>query len=145
MKTVDGKPATRINVEYRSGHYCSKETIQRWIDDGFKPTSGDRKLYYKAYETVRYSAQVRPKNLGKEPDFGQRVHSHRYNTYYFSVSKEDFESMEIKPELTEQVRPVRHHNFDGFVEMIQEEKKGLGWREQDKDFHDTTTYIYFVE
>lgn len=145
MKTVDGKPATRMCIDYRFGDYCSQETIKKWVEEGFKPTESNRNIYVKCTETVRYSAQVHPKNLGTEPNYNQSVHSHRYNTIYFSVSKEEFDAMEVKPELTKQVRPARYHNFDGFVEMIQSEKVGMGWREQDRTYDDTNNYIYFVE
>lgn len=145
MKTVNGLPATRVCLDYRFGDYCSKETIQEWISQGFKPTANNNDIYERKTENIRYSAQVNPKNLGEEPNYGQSVHAHRYFTYYFSVSKEDYESMEVKPELTEQVRPSRFHNFDGFVETIQTEKRGMGWSEQERTYHDTTNYIYFVE
>lgn len=145
MKTINGKPATREQLYYRFASSCDKpETLARWEAEGYEKCQ-DSITFVKKTETVRYSAQVNPKNIGKEPNYGQSVHEHRYETIYFTVSKDEFDAMEVKPQLTTVVRPARFHNFDGFVEQTQIEKKGMGWSEQDIDYHTTTTYVYFVE
>ena len=53
--------------------------------------------------------------------------------------------MENKPKLTKICRPLRLHNFDGFVEHTQTERMGEGWTETyQRDFHTTITKHFFI-
>lgn len=144
MDRAENKLAERYTQQYRSGMWTSQEKIAEWLKDGFEKVENST-LYCKTTASPMYSSQVKVESIGKEPDYGQSVHEHRYYTFYYRVSKSDYAAMLVKPELTEQYRPYRYHNYDGFVECDQQEKRGLGWREVESNYHTTTNYVYFVE
>lgn len=122
----------------------NQDAIDSLVADGYSESEWNEQMYVKKEYNPAYSTQVPIEYLGKEPNFSQSIHNHRYETHYFEVHKNDFEKMAVKPTLSKQCRPARYHNFDGFVELIQEEKKGLGWLEQTSDWHTTKTFVYFI-
>lgn len=133
------------NTRYVNLSYAGKERIERYIAEGWEECNGD--FYSKTELEPMYHAQCKDiKSMGQEPRYANySVHTHQTETYYFGVSKEEYEKMAVKPELTDQCRPVRFHNFDGFTEKIQEEVNCKGWEEIDEvHYHLTRRRIFFV-
>lgn len=135
---------TRTEWSFIALCYPTKEEIARTEEQGYHRIENTDSLYGKEIKRPMYSAQVHPKHIGDEPNYGQSVHEHCYYTHYYEVKRSEYEAMEVKPQLEKQYRAPRYHNFDGFVDKIQEEKQSLGWKEVSSDFHKTTSYVYFV-
>lgn len=124
--------------------WSSKERKKQFADVGYIEANAGwwmRKTFAPAY-----SSQTNPRHIGNEPEpcGGQSVHSHRYYTRYYEITQEQYDAMIFKPKLEEIHRPARFYNFDGYAEQIQASRDGLGWIEKESNFHDTTTYMYFV-
>ena len=126
-KTING-------VEFP--HYVNKY----WYHDGWNMKSRIE------HEPI-YSSQCNPKCIGEEPRSSNfSVHTPQTYTFYFSVSKAEYDAMKVKPQLTKQVRPFRSHNFDGFTECIQKEKNSMGWEELNViTYHTKHRKVFFVE
>ena len=94
-----------------------------------------------------YSSQCNPKCIGEEPrNIVYSVHTPQTYTFYYSVSKAEYDAMKVKPKLTKQVRPFRSRNFDGFTECIQKEKIAMGWEEMNViTYHTKHRKVFFVE
>lgn len=132
-------------LEHDGKRPCDK-SIEWLVNNGFKNTS--RNCWIKDVLSPAYSSQVEAKYLGQEPEpvGGQSVYGRREYTRYYSITKEQYEKMEVKPKLHPVYRPARYFNFDGFCECTQKEKKGKGWFEVfGEEYHDTYHYVYFVE
>lgn len=113
---------------------------------GYKTNDGS--LYVREIKVPLYSSQIPSsslKYLSGEPDNGS-VFSMRTDRYYYAISKETYERMKIKPNLTDVYMPIRLHNYDGFVEVTQNGRKGIGWTETIRlNYHKFITKTYFVE
>lgn len=130
------------------------EWLSEYIEDhkkkleqmGYKTNDGS--LYVREIKVPLYSSQIPSsslKYLSGEPDNGS-VFSIRTDRYYYAISKETYERMKIKPNLTDVYMPLRLHNYDGFVEVTQNGRKGIGWTETIRlHFHKFVTETYFVE
>lgn len=137
-----------INQNYRI--VCSfegEEVVKNLVKDGYKKCNYN--VYVKETEVPAYSSQIERehiKYLGTEPHgCNYSIHDHQYDTRYYEVKREDFERMEVKPTLCNVCRPLRLHNFDGFTDVIQKERKGEGWTERYQcDYHTTITKHFFI-
>ena len=130
------------------------EWLSEYIEDhkkkleqmGYKTNDGS--LYVREIKVPLYSSQIQSsslKYLSGEPDNGS-VFSIRTDRYYYAISKETYERMKIKPNLTDVYMPIRLHNYDGFVEVTQNGRKGIGWTETIRlNYHKYITKTYFVE
>lgn len=137
------------NVSFYCGCYLSESKRNELIRQGWTPSNWSRDHFYKERKVPAYSSQIersRIQHIGTEPrGCGYSVHNHQYNTDYYEVKKSDYEAMVNKPELVDVCRSLRLHNFDGFVETVQNERKGKGWQESYQlNFHTTITKIFFV-
>lgn len=133
------------NTRYINLSYASKDIIAKREAEGWEEGNGG--FYSKTELEPMYYTQCKDiKPMGQEPRYGDySVHSHQTETYYFGVSEEEYEKMAVKPELSEQCKPVRFHNFDGFTEKIQEEVNCKGWVETDEvHYHLTRRRVFFV-
>lgn len=139
-------PSRKIEHYAFLSWWDSPEKKEKLIAEGYEGCKGCERTWVKTEYVPAYSTQVPHRHIGNEPEpvGGQSVHSHRYYTRYYEVRRDDFDSMTFKPTLTKQHRPLRLHNFDGFVEVTQEERSGLGWSEVEQSYHQTTRYVYFV-
>lgn len=145
MKQEETKTLPQLCEEHWANFkYSSEDHIKKMEAQGYEgPYSGD--FWVLREYNPAYSSQTSPRHIGKEPEYSCRSYdSHQYHTFYYEVTREQYEAMPIKPELTPIHRPIRLHNFDGFTEVIQEARDGMGWTEKKADFHSTTTYKYFV-
>ena len=135
---------------YRNtGWWTSKKEKANLVKEGYKPSEYDPNLYILTTLVPAYSSQLERgqlRHIGTEPrGCGYSIHDHQYNTDYYEVSRADFECMAVKPELKDVVRPLRMHDFDGFVEPTQTERRGLGWTETfNLNYHTTITKHIFV-
>ena len=157
MATFNTKTTSRFINGYEVLHYVNKKwaslpyypqhIINQFLKEGWVKESGD--LYVKTELEPIYSLFCKniPKCIGEEPrDSNFSVHNCNTYTRYYSVPKEDYDAMLVKPELTEQAIPSRYHNFDGFTECIQKGKNGMGWVETNvMDYHTTFRSVFFVE
>lgn len=139
-----------INKKFYYGSlWVSNEKKEELLKDGYKVCESCNDLFVKETNVPAYSSQLERnqiKYIGDEPrPVNYSIHNHQYETSYYEVKREDFERMEIKPEIEQVYRPLRLHNFDGFVEETQKERKGDGWVETyQRDFHTTITYKFFI-
>lgn len=125
----------------------SAADIKKYTDDGFVLCSPNGTLYEKIIYAPKYSSQCpNAKSLGQEPlGCGYSVQSQNTYTHYYSVSKSEYDNMAVKPELTSQCIPLRLYNFDGFTDVIQEERHGMGWEEiVVVNYHTSYRRIFFV-
>lgn len=68
------------------------------------------------------------------------------DNFYYAISRESYERMEIKPKLTNVYMPLRLHNYDDFVEITLNERKGIGWVQTIQiDYYKYESYTFFVE
>lgn len=137
------------NMQYYCGCWLSVSKRNELIQQGWTPSEWSRDTFYKKNKMPAYSSQIESnkiKHIGTEPrGCNHSVHNHQYNTDYYEVKRSDFNQMEHKPTLTNVCRPLRLHNFDGFVEPTQQERKGEGWTETyQRDFHTTITKHFFI-
>lgn len=137
------------NMQYYCGCYLSDSQRNELIRQGWIPSDWSRDTFYKENKVPAYSSQIehnKIKHIGTEPrECNYSVHNHQYITDYYEVKRSDFNQMEHKPTLTNVCRPLRLHNFDGFVEPTQKERKGEGWTETyQRDFHTTITKHFFI-
>ena len=137
------------DMNFYCGCWLSDAKRNELMQQGWKPSQWSRDHFYKENKVPAYSSQIETnkiKHIGTEPrGCNYSVHSHQYNTDYYEVKRSDFEKMEIKPEVKEVCRPLRLHNFDGFVEPTQTERRGKGWTESyQSDFHTTITKHFFI-
>lgn len=138
-----------INESWYCGSYLSDAKRNELIQEGWQPSQYSRDHFVKRNKVPAYSSQIehnRIKHIGTEPrGCNYSIHSHQYDTDYYEVKRSDFEKMENKPTLENVCRPLRLHNFDGFVEPIQTERRGEGWTETYQlDFHTTITKHFFI-
>ena len=138
-----------INETWYCGSYLSDAKRNELIQEGWQPSQYSRDHFVKRNKVPAYSSQIergRIKHIGTEPmDCNYSIHSHKYDTDYYEVKRSDFEKMENKPKLEKVCRPLRLHNFDGFVEPTQKERRGEGWTETyQRDFHATITKHFFI-
>lgn len=134
------------NVEFVS--VCYNEKLkQDLIQQGFKPTKWSNNTYYKESQVPSYSKQLEHgeiKYLCEEPE-NYSCREHQYHTTYYQVKQSDFEKLTIKPTLEKVHIPLRLHNYDGIIDIIQQKRDGIGWEERyQKDYYNTYTYIFFV-
>lgn len=126
--------------EYPTGY---KDKFER---KGYKTNDG--RLYKREIKVPLYSSQIPSSSLkyvGGEPDNGSAFFI-RTDRYYYAISRETYERMRIKPKLTDVYMPLRLHNYDGFVEVTQNGRKGIGWTETIRlHYHKSITKTYFVE
>lgn len=137
------------NMQYYCGCWLSVSKRNELIQQGWTPSEWSRDTFYKKNKVPAYSSQIESnkiKHIGTEPrGCNHSVHNHQYDTDYYEVKRSDFNQMEHKPTLTNVCRPLRLHNFDGFVEPTQQERKGEGWTETyQRDFHTTITKHFFI-
>lgn len=137
------------NICFYCGCYLSETKRNKLKEQGWIPTSWSRNTFYKENKVPAYSSQIEQnkiQHIGTEPrGCNYSVHSHQYNTDYYEVKRSDFEKMANKPTLENICRPLRLHNFDGFVEPTQKERKGEGWTETfQRDFNTTITKHFFI-
>lgn len=85
--------------------------------------------------TPEYSSQCNPQHIGG----GDWLHD------YYTVSEEEYDAMEEKPELHKVCRPFKCQDFDGFREVVQDEKDGIGWTEREGFYPNIHSRYYFVE
>lgn len=118
-----------------------KAEINNALADGFQRCNWSNTHFVKTTELPMHSSQTMPKFMGGEPDNGGK-----YNTYYYIVTKEQFEAMAVKPQLSQMCRPIRLKNYDSVnADIIQNEKNGLGWEEEESTFDKHYRYVYFIE
>ena len=137
------------NMQYYCGCWLSVSKRNELIQQGWTPSEWSRDTFYKKNKVPAYSSQIESnkiKHIGTEPrGCNHSVHNHQYDTDYYEVKRSDFNQMEHKPTLTNVCKPLRLHNFDGFVEPTQQEHKGEGWTETyQRDFHTTITKHFFI-
>lgn len=137
------------NMQYYCGCWLSVSKRNELIQQGWTPSEWSRDTFYKENKVPAYSSQIESnkiKHIGTEPrGCNHSVHNHQYDTDYYEVKRSDFNQMEHKPTLTNVCKPLRLHNFDGFVEPTQQERKGEGWTETyQRDFHTTITKHFFI-
>lgn len=139
-------PTRKIEQYVYLSSWDNQEKKDNLISCGYAECEGLTGTLVKIEHTPAYSSQVQHRHIGNEPEpiGGQSVHSHRYYTEYYEVNRIDFDEMKFKPALTKQYRPLRIRNFDGFVEVTQEERIGLGWTEIEQSYHQTTKHVYFL-
>lgn len=124
-----------------------KHEIQRYLNEGYVKCEGSDSLYEKTEFAPMYRSQCpNIKYLGDEPrNCSFSIHNPQTYTKYYAVPKSDYENMAVKPTLENVCRPARYHNFDGFVEPIQEELRGKGWEEWDVvNYHATFRYVMIL-
>ena len=126
--------------EYPTGY---KDKFERM---GYKTNDG--RLYKRGIKVPLYSSQIPSsllKYVGGESHYGSVLYIGS-DDYYYAISKETYERMKIKPNLTDVYMPIRLHNYDGFVEVTQNGRKGIGWTETIRlNYHKYITKTYFVE
>lgn len=137
------------NKSFYCASYPTETQRKELMQDGWIPTAWNKDTFYKESKVASYSSQIdghRIKHIGSEPvDGNYSVHNHQYITDYFEVKRSDFDQMAHKPTLSKVYRPLRLHNFDGFVEHTQTERMGEGWTETyQRDFHTTITKHFFI-
>lgn len=139
-------PSRKVEQYAYLSSWDAPEKKDKLIADGYEKCEWCNATWVKIEYAPAYSTQVPNRHIGSEPEpvGGQSVHSHRYYTHYYEVKRAHYDAMEFKPTLTKQHRPLRLHNFDGFVEVTQEEHSGLGWSEIEQSYDQTTRYVFFV-
>lgn len=138
-----------INLCFYCVSYPTDKERNELKQQGWMPTKWSKDTYYKENKVPAFSSQIehnKIKHIGTEPiGCNYSVHDHQYVTDYYEVKKSDFDKMIYKPTLVKVHRPLRLHNFDGFVEPTQKELTEMGWTETfQKDFRTTITKHFFI-
>lgn len=128
---------------YRNGDEEKKRELheQGYTENGRTEFGNYWIEVWRTVKTPRYSSQCTPKCIGTD---GVDSYS---GTPYYIVTREEYERMEIKPQLSMQCKPDRWHDFDGFVEQVSTEFRSLGWVEVYGNDYDTDSRkrrVYFV-